>query len=41
MDHLINKAAEDFKVQAFYQGGFKEITRRDTLTPSLELAGML
>ena len=31
MDNLINKAVEDFKVQAFYQGKFREVTRQDTM----------
>ena len=31
MGNLINKAVEDFKVQAYHQGQFTEVTREDTL----------
>ena len=31
MGNLINKEVRDFKVQAYHEGKFKEITKKDTL----------
>ena len=35
MGNLINKTIGEFKVQAFYQGKFMDVTREDTLGTGL------